>query len=121
MSKLPRSCSCGKIVQPGQTCSCRERQRGSTTRRGYGSAWRIISAQVIAEEIMCRDCGHLGSRDNPLTCDHIIAKINGGTDDRGNLCCRCRRCNSAKGTQSVGRDETDALMISRQPQGDLLI
>jgi 5-methylcytosine-specific restriction endonuclease McrA len=101
VSQLPRSCSCGRIVAKGATCSCKERQRGTTSIRGYGAAWQRLSARVIAEEMMCRDCGHLGSKDNPLTCDHIIAKIKGGTDDRDNLCCRCRRCNSAKGAKTT--------------------
>jgi hypothetical protein len=102
MSGLPRSCACGRIVAKGKTCQCRDQHRGGTTQRGYGAAWQRISAQVILEEGMCRDCGHLGSDDNPLTCDHIIPKLHGGTDDRSNLTCRCRLHNSSKGTKQTG-------------------
>lgn len=94
--KLPKPClSCGDLTTNASKCdAC-----GSTTARGYGASWQRLSAQVIAEEGCCRDCGHRGSRGNPLTCDHIVPKASGGTDDRSNLCCRCRRHNSAKGAR----------------------
>lgn len=94
---------CGNLIPSGSRCaSCQPaqtQQRGTTTARGYGSQWRRISDQVVAEEGMCIDCGHVGTPDNPLTADHVVAKANGGTDDRDNLVCRCRRHNSAKGSR----------------------
>jgi 5-methylcytosine-specific restriction endonuclease McrA len=74
-----------------------EARRGTSTQRGYGADWQRISAEVIAEEGQCRDCGTTGTPENPLTCDHVVPKSLGGTDDRSNLACRCRRHNSAKG------------------------
>jgi len=81
----------------------RDAARGSSTERGYGADWRRISAQVIAEEGCCRDCGTTGTPDNPLTCDHVIARVHGGTNDRANLVCRCRKHNSARGGRTRGR------------------
>ncbi len=88
---LPHACGhCGATHPKGQRCR-------NTTQRGYGATWQTISKQVITEEGCCTDCGHTGSTDNPLTCDHIIPKAHGGTDDRHNLTCRFRKHNSAKG------------------------
>jgi 5-methylcytosine-specific restriction endonuclease McrA len=101
--KLPRSCACGRIVAKGATCPCggsSGRRRASTTERGYGTAWQRLSAQVIAEEGACIDCGWVGSVGNPLTADHRTPKSSGGSDSRSNLVCRCRRCNSAKGASA---------------------
>ncbi|MEU8379766.1 HNH endonuclease signature motif containing protein [Streptosporangium sp. NPDC048865] len=47
----------------------------------------------------CVDCDHRGSEENPLTCDHVVPKSAGGTDEWSNLTVRCRSCNSAKGTK----------------------
>jgi 5-methylcytosine-specific restriction protein A len=102
MSRLPRPClNCGALIPSGSRCQqCQaawEAKRGTSTQRGYDSAWRRLSARVIAEEGRCRDCGTTGTPDNPLTADHIIAKVRGGTNERSNLTCRCRRHNSSKG------------------------
>jgi hypothetical protein len=51
----------------------------------------------------CRICGAAAS-DGPhvkLNVDHIIPKINGGTDDPDNLWTLCWQCNIGKGTQEL--------------------
>jgi 5-methylcytosine-specific restriction enzyme A len=112
MRGLPRRCiepSCPHLVRDGYRCPAHQRQadqardarRGTTAQRGLGAAWQVIARKVIAEEGACRDCGHTGSPANPLTCDHIVPRALGGTDERGNLTCRCRRHNSAKGASGV--------------------
>lgn len=73
-----------------------DQRRGSASQRGYGAAWAKLSAQVVAEEKCCRQCGHPGSPDNPLTTEHIRPKAHGGTDARENLMCLCRVHNSAR-------------------------
>jgi 5-methylcytosine-specific restriction endonuclease McrA len=45
----------------------------------------------MAVMLLSADCGHTGSTDNPLTWDHIVPRALGGTDNRANLTCRCRR------------------------------
>lgn len=37
----------------------------------------------------------------PLTRDHVIPRVHGGTDDIDNLVPACRSCNSRKGAQNV--------------------
>lgn len=41
--------------------------------------------------------------DTDLTVDHIVAKVNGGTDDEHNLTLACRKCNSKKRERSLVR------------------
>lgn len=41
----------------------------------------------------CKWCGRLEN----LSLDHIVALKNGGTNERSNLQCLCRNCNSMKG------------------------
>ncbi len=90
----PRCPTCARTQQRQ-----RDTIRGTAAQRGYDAQWRALSARVIAYYKQCLDCGHTGSRDNPLTADHIIPKAKGGTDDWPNLCCRCRVHNSAKGAR----------------------
>ena len=94
-----RPCLICSTLSRESRCESHRLERPSATERGYGSSWRRLSASVIAEYGSCVDCGHAGSPDNPLTADHIVAKANGGTDDRWNLTCRCRRHNSSKGAR----------------------
>lgn len=93
---LPRPClTCNELTTNGSYCP----KHSTTTARGYGTSWQKISRLVIAEEGQCRDCGTTGEPGNPLTCDHVVPKALGGTDDRWNLVCRCRRHNSKKGAR----------------------
>jgi 5-methylcytosine-specific restriction protein A len=72
----------------------RQERGGTTAQRGYGSPWRKVRAQVLAEERYCGICGRLGEPDDVV--DHIIPKGQGGTDARHNLRRVHRRCHSAK-------------------------
>ena len=100
VSRLPRSCVCGAVHPSGTRCPVAlarwEARRPSVKDRGYGATWKKLSARVIREERACRQCGTTGTVENPLTCDHIVPKSAGGTDERENLQCLCRRHNSAK-------------------------
>ena len=103
MTTLPRRClDCGQLTRNGsrcQQCARRreaQRQRGTTTQRGYGASWQAISRSVLDRDgYRCRYCGQPAS-----TVDHIIPKAHGGTDDRSNLVACCRSCNSVKGART---------------------
>ncbi len=79
----------------------RDQARGTAAQRGYDYEWQRKSAIVIKTIGHCVDCGHTGTPDNPLTCDHILPKHKGGTDAWSNLTCRCRQHNSSKGTRTT--------------------
>lgn len=103
MTRPPRSCECGSVHAYGTRCPIavarREQRRGTRDERGYGSEWQARSKRIIA-----RDGGQCqlrlpGCTGIATTTDHVIAKVNGGTDDDYNLQGSCRSCNSSKGTR----------------------
>lgn len=52
------------------------------------------------DRILARDnhaCKYCGATDKPLFLDHVIPRIQGGTNDESNLVACCRSCNSSKG------------------------
>ena len=95
-------------------------RRHAKYRGPTSNGWRKISRQVIAEEGACRVCGHTGSPDNPLTCDHIVPLARGGTNDRSNLQCLCRRHNSSKGGRERGGPAWRARNVEQSDGGPSL-
>lgn len=94
--RILRSCAgCGRrttgtrcpTCQPGGNYSSSEYQRN-----------RII---VLANASECAHCGHPPTRNDPLTCDHILARVNGGTDSISNLRAVHSSCNSRLGAALV--------------------
>jgi hypothetical protein len=51
----------------------------------------------LAAEAVCAYCDAAG----PLTVDHLLPRISGGTDDGHNLVRACRSCNSSKGRRDL--------------------
>lgn len=74
--------------------------RPSAAQRGYGADWRRVSAAVIAAAQACHWCQGEFTTDDPATCDHVIPKAKGGTNDRENLVAAHRSCNSRRGGQT---------------------
>jgi hypothetical protein len=67
-------------------------ERRSSARRGYGATW-----QRTRRAILTRDhhvCAYCGAHAN--TVDHVVPRIEGGTDDPANLVAACGSCNSAR-------------------------
>jgi 5-methylcytosine-specific restriction enzyme A len=90
-------------LKRGRCRPCRARQqqakdqrRGTASQRGYGADWRKLRAQIIAAHPYCSACGHPGSKDNPLSVDHILQRQHGGSDDRSNLRVLCSSCNKRR-------------------------
>jgi 5-methylcytosine-specific restriction endonuclease McrA len=71
------------------------------------TAWKKLSAQCIARDSVCIQCGHYGDQTNPLTADHIIPRSITGPDGDtlDNLTTLCRTCNSTKGANVIWRGE----------------
>ena len=96
--------NCPALVAKGR-CTTHQRarfaqqdaQRGTSTERGYGAAWRRIRAQVLSEEPLCRACAFEGFVTPAEEVDHARPKALGGTDDRANLQALCARHNASKG------------------------
>lgn len=73
--------------------------RGTAASRGYDTTWRRLAARILTRDRhTCRWCGQ------PATSvDHLIPKIEGGTDDEWNLCASCITCNSRRAGQLTQR------------------
>jgi hypothetical protein len=86
-------------LKRGRCLSCLRqyyRERGTTRARGYGGAWKRLSAAVLRRDnFVCRYCG--GSA---TTADHVVPKSKGGSDAMSNLVAACRSCNSGKRDRS---------------------
>ncbi|CAB4222043.1 HNHc domain containing protein [uncultured Caudovirales phage] len=55
--------------------------------------------RVLArDQYTCQYCGTVGA----THCDHVIPKVDGGSDEMDNLVASCARCNQLKGSKSVG-------------------
>ena len=57
---------------------------------------------VSRKSIFARDhytCQYCGSRNVPLTIDHVVPRERGGGDDWTNLVCCCTKCNNKKGNR----------------------
>lgn len=50
----------------------------------------------------CRYCGRILGK-GELTADHTKPKVNGGTNNLGNIVPACRSCNQKKGAMSVAK------------------
>jgi len=77
-----------------------ERQRGSSTARGYDVKWRRLRDWFIAANPVCRVCGGLAHE-----VDHVQPLVYGGARlDPANLQALCRRCHGEKtGREHQGR------------------
>lgn len=76
-------------------------KRGSSTKRGYGSQWKMIREGVLnayksLHGDVCPGYKVESHESTDLTVDHITPKAYGGTDDVNNLQVLCRACNSRK-------------------------
>lgn len=71
---------------------------------------------LTRKNILKRDnhqCQYCGTKQQPLTLDHVIPKNRGGKDTWENLVCACARCNNKKGQRTP---EDAGLVLKRQPR-----
>jgi hypothetical protein len=69
---------CGEL-SPNTRCDVHQRmhdnaryaKRGSTTQRGYGSAYQQRRPQVLQDATHCRTCKREFTPDNPATAGHV--------------------------------------------------
>jgi 5-methylcytosine-specific restriction endonuclease McrA len=102
----------------GRCAACaraHERARGSSTQRGLGADHRRIREQVLAEERLCWICGGHGTEDDPLTADHVLARVAGGRNVRANYRAAHASCNSRRGARVVGGGQLASGATSENP------
>ena len=74
------------------------RPTASSTRRGYGVRWRQLRLAFLREHPICVVCGR------PATdVDHIVPKVEGGSDAEENLQPLCRACHLKKTARDINR------------------
>jgi 5-methylcytosine-specific restriction endonuclease McrA len=62
-----------------------------------GSRFRLAARRQIRRSPLCHECGHEGSPENPLTCDHIVSIAAGGDVwSPSNHQTLCKSCNSSR-------------------------
>lgn len=95
---------CAELVQSGAYCTThqpahkREDNRESASQRGYDAKWRRLRSAILAGNPICADPFRLHSRQVVLATDvdHILAKREGGRDEKNNLQPLCHACHSRK-------------------------
>src|SRR5207253_917152 len=88
-SRIPWPCrwpGCRLLITHGTYCQPHERRTGALTNtRPLPPNWWKLRKMVLAEEPFCRKCKEEGRIVRATQVDHIIARADGGTDDRENL------------------------------------
>jgi 5-methylcytosine-specific restriction endonuclease McrA len=74
---------------------------GASVSRRRGLPPRVRWVILQRDGFTCLYCGAKAPYVE-LQVDHVIAKVNGGTDDPSNLVTTCRDCNAGKGSLSIG-------------------
>jgi 5-methylcytosine-specific restriction endonuclease McrA len=88
MSRLPRSCKCGRLHRSGERCPLIGAPLSSI---GY---WPALRKKIlIRDSYICWLCDLPGAN----TVDHVMPRSLGGTNDEWNLRAAHRSCNSKKG------------------------
>ncbi|MBF8766024.1 HNH endonuclease [Pseudomonas putida] len=72
-------------------------EKGNTTERGYGHAWRLKRERILKrDDYLCRQCAQAGRVAEATEVDHIVNKAAGGSDADENLQALCEKCHKAK-------------------------
>lgn len=100
---------CTALVQSGSLCAQhrreREQERGSSTQRGYGYAWKKKRDAFLQKHPWCSDPFgfHKGKPVRAKHVDHKIPLRQGGADDESNYDHLCDTCHDHKtATQDGG-------------------
>jgi 5-methylcytosine-specific restriction endonuclease McrA len=97
---------CGVATDAGPRCPAHAlprqpdrrttKDRGTTTQRGLGRSWQRVAKAAIARQPWCSDCGQPARPGDPLTGDHIVARVEGGRGDPDNVDVVHRSCNTKR-------------------------
>jgi 5-methylcytosine-specific restriction endonuclease McrA len=58
-------------------------------------------------------CQYCGTREGPVTVDHVVPRNRGGKDTWENLVCACMKCNSKKGNRTP---KESGMILKRRPR-----
>jgi len=80
--------------------------------------------ELSRKNILRRDgfqCQYCGTRQPPLTVDHIIPRSRGGADQWENLTTACVKCNNRKGNRTPEEAHMKLLSVPRKPHHVLFL
>ena len=92
--------SCGRLVRGRSRCAECEGQAytsSALTPSGSRWAWSRLRAAVLKAEPWCRMCRARGKYTRAVTVDHVVQRVDGGSDHPSNLTPLCDDCHKAKG------------------------
>jgi 5-methylcytosine-specific restriction protein A len=75
------------------------------TARLSGRRWLAIRARVLTANPLCVACQTKGQVKPAFEVDHVVALVNGGTDDPENLQGLCIECHADKTCVDLGQAE----------------
>lgn len=75
-------------------------------------------ARRLAAEPLCRKCKAKGIVRAATVPDHVIALVNGGTDEDSNIQCLCRWHHEAKTRDDLGRRQRTAVSVDGWPSDE---
>ena len=73
---------------------------------------------LTKRNILKRDkytCQYCGTKNGPMTTDHVIPKKLGGKDTWENLVCACVKCNNRKGERTLEQADMELLRRPKRP------
>ena len=77
--------------------------RGTSTERGYGTAWRKLRDCILKRDFyLCQVCAAKGRVTPANQVDHVIPKVKQGTDEETNLQSICDPCHRDKSARDKG-------------------
>lgn len=72
--------------------------------RTRGRPWATRRARILSRDCgVCLPCQRAGRVTEAVEVDHIVAIVNGGTDDDDNLQAICKACHEVKTAADLGR------------------
>uniref|UniRef100_A0A7V4E329 HNH endonuclease n=1 Tax=candidate division WOR-3 bacterium TaxID=2052148 RepID=A0A7V4E329_UNCW3 len=80
--------------------------------------YRTQEVPLNRKNILKRDnyqCQYCGTKEAPMTVDHVIPKTRGGKDEWTNLVCACVKCNNKKGDRTLKEAGMKLLKKPRKP------
>ena len=76
--------------------------KGVEYQRGTLMGWQLRHYILHRDQQRCQYCNKPGTKQRPLTLDHVIPESRGGPTVVGNLVAACGRCNTKKSNRSLG-------------------
>ena len=75
--------------------------------------------RISRRSVLARDnftCQYCGRQANPLTIDHVVPRVNGGSHSWENLVCSCIQCNNTKGNRTPSQAGLALIRTPRRPR-----